>query len=209
MSSFDSPGSPRWVYKHRPGCALCLCAECVARHTAKYAKEPNTDHPECDDCYLQWNDVLHDYANVYCPVHPEPRVQLPEKKNPRKAEEGTQYAFTLTMPPDYQPAKPLPEVAMNLMKFGTTNKPYEYAVKFAYVLEHTEAGTPHIHGVYETPSGRRLSQKSFKRYWPLWEEKIELGHGHKGGYHQKVRHDQSYEGYLEKEGVVIKSMPIV
>ena len=115
-------------------------------------------------------------------------------------------------PPGVKPKKTLQESAENLMKFGVTTAPCEYACRFAYVTEHSENGIEHIQGVYQTPSGRRISQKSFKRYtlcdgYPkgYWDEKVKLGHGHKGGYHQKVRHGQSYEGYLEKEGVVIKS----
>lgn len=132
-------------------------------------------------------------------------VRIPEKKNPRSAEEGTEYAFTLTMPPDYQPKIPLQEVAKKIMEFGLTpSKPYEKATEYAFVLEHTEAGTPHIHGVYKTLSGRRISCKYFKRYWDLWNEKKPMGQGHQGGYHQKARHSESYAAYLEKEGVVQK-----
>jgi len=208
MSRYDTTAPDRWVYQHRPGCALCLCKDCVARHTLKYAKEPNTQYPDCDNCYLQWNDVAGEYCNYFCPVHPDPalRVQIENKKNPRRAEEGTEYAFTLTMPPDYQPVKPLLEVAQKIIEHGLTSKPYEKANKYAYVLEHTEAGTPHIHGVYSTPSGRRISSKYFKRYWPLWDEKVPLGHGHKGGYHQKARHTESYAAYLQKEGTVITNV---
>jgi len=151
------------------------------------------EHPGCEFC----RDALR-YITEKHALHPD------NKKNPGKAEEGTQYAFTLTMPPDYQPAKPLQEVAMKIMEHGLTSKPYQKALQYAYVLEHTEAGTPHIHGVYKTQSGRRISSKYFKRYWPLWDEKVKLGHGHKGGYHQKARHAESYNAYLEKEGVVVK-----
>jgi len=154
------------------------------------------EHPGCDFC-----KTILDYFVMKHALHPD------NNKSSRCAEEGTQFAFTLTMPPDYQPAKPLEEVAKKILEYGLTNKPYEHACKYAYVLEHTATGTPHIHGVYETPSGRRIASKYFKRYWDLWDEKIKLGHGHKGGYHQKVRHNQSYEGYLEKEGVVIKGAP--
>ena len=126
-------------------------------------------------------------------------------KNPRSKTEGTQYAFTLTMPPDYQPVNPLKEVAKKIMEYGLTNKPYEKADQFAYVLEHTEQGTPHIHGVYSTKSGRRIAAKYFARYWPLWDEKKRMGQGFQGGYHGPVRHGESYTGYLEKEGVVVKS----
>lgn len=121
------------------------------------------------------------------------------------ADPTTSYAFTLTMPPTYDSKKPLSEIASNILQKGLTNKPYEKASEWAYVVEHTEQGTPHVHGMYRTLSGRRISSKYFNRYWPLWDEKVKLGHGHKGGYHQKTRHDQSYEAYLEKEGVVISS----
>ena len=150
------------------------------------------------------------YLNMYkCRPHMddwlnELRVKSAKTKNPRSAEEGTEYAFTLTMPPDYQPKIPLTEVAKKVLEFGLTSKPYQKATKYAYVLEHTASGTPHIHGVYQTLSGRRISSKYFNRYWPLWDEKVKLGNGHKGGYHQKARHSESYAAYLEKEGVVQK-----
>jgi len=165
-------------------------------------------HNHDDDPRL-WKACGCYHVRYYCNSHwPEEEARLRalsrQNKNPRSAEEGTQYAFTLTMPPDYQPVKPLHEVAKLIMEYGLTNKPYEKACKYAYVLEHTDKGIPHIHGVYQTKSGRRLASKYFKRYWDLWDEKVKLGHGHKGGYHQKVRANESYEGYLEKEGVVIK-----
>jgi len=129
------------------------------------------------------------------------------KADSRKANPGTEYAFTLTMPPEYKSKKPIEESARLLMENGlTSGKPYEKASKWAIVLEHTEKGTPHIHGVYQTPSGRRIEQKYFKRYWDLWDEKIKMGHGHKGGYHQKARHSESYAAYIEKEGAIIKSI---
>jgi len=138
-------------------------------------------------------------------------------KNPRSKTEGQQYAFTLTLPHGAQPVKPLLEVAKNIMEFGITNSPSEKADKYAYVLEYTEKGTPHIHGIYSTKSGRRIAAKYFARYhthdkWVkkiddphFWNEKMEMGQGHRGGYHKPVRHGESYTGYLEKEGVVVKS----
>lgn len=151
-------------------------------------------HPNCEMCSTMERMIL------YVPSTP---------KSAQSADEKTQFAFTLTMPPDYVLKKPLTEVARMIMEYGLTNKPYEKATQYAYVLEHTDAGTPHIHGVYKTASGRRLSSKYFKRYHDLWDEKVKLGSGHKGGYHQKARHTESYEGYLEKEGVVLKSKPPV
>jgi len=181
--------------------AICLCSTCVNRQKALLTKEPNTEFPDCPDCYLAWDFVLSEYMNSYCAAHaPKPKV------DPRKADPGTEFAFTLTMPPSYTPKKPIEEVAKLIMDKGITNKPYEKAEKWAIVLEHTEAGTPHIHGVYKTPSGRRIAAKYFQRYWPLWDEKKKLGSGHQGGYHQKARHTESYEAYMEKEGVVHRNL---
>lgn len=149
------------------------------------------EHTGCENCEI--------FAKF---IHYKPQADKhPLAKNPDQ-----EYAFTLTMPPDYTPAKPIEEVARLIMEKGLTNKPYEKASSWAYVLEHTEKGVPHIHGVYKTPSGRRIATKYFNRYWPLWDEKVKLGHGHKGGYHSPARHSESYAAYLEKEGVVIKSL---
>lgn len=155
--------------------------------------------------------------DVHAPVVPEHKdlgytfVSRCEKHSPkvdsRKATPGTEFAFTLTMPPDYEPKKSVLESAKLIMKNGlTADKPYEKASQWAIVLEHTDKGTPHVHGVYKTESGRRISAKYFKRYWDLWDEKTKMGAGHKGGYHAKARHSESYTAYLEKEGVVINSL---
>lgn len=147
------------------------------------------------------------YCEGYCSKYIE---WYKTKKSPvgrPKADQTTEYAFTLTMPPDYTPKKPIEEAARLIMVNGLTNKPYEKAERYAYVLEHTEKGTPHIHGVYKTASGRRIAAKYFQRYWPLWDEKVKMGLGHKGGYHQKARHNESYDSYMEKEGEVVRGPP--
>lgn len=205
MASISSTGSFQSLYnKHRPGVALCLCSECVRPWETKTVREPNTKYPDCENCYLYFNHVLNDYYNCYCDIHQEQIIPTPDR---RKANPDQEYAFTLTMPPDYQPKKPIEEAARLILTNGLTNNPYEKPVEWAFVMEHTEQGTPHIHGVYKTPSGRRIAAKYFKRYWDLWDEKIILGHGHKGGYHSPARHTQSYKAYMEKEGVVLKNPP--
>lgn len=181
---------------------LCLCTDCVVTHDTKYIKEPNPKYPDCEDCYLQWNPIINDYISTYCEIHQEIVIPTPSK---RKADVNTEYAFTLTMPPDYMPKKPIEEAAKLILEHGLVSKTKEKPCEWAFVKEHTEAGTPHIHGVYRTPSGRRIECKYFARYWPLWDEKIKLGHGHKGGYHAVARHSESYKAYMEKEGVVVKN----
>lgn len=160
------------------------------------------EHPGCDMCAIMTRSAL----------YKAPSIDL----RANAADPNTEYAFTLTVTPDYVLKKPLDEVARMIMEYGLTNKPYEKASQYAYVLEHTDKGTPHIHGVYKTPSGRRIAAKYFKRYhtfgWienPKEEGYKKLGNGHIGGYHAKARHSESYENYLKKEGTVIKSLPPV
>jgi len=160
-------------------------------------------HPNCETCSL-YTRLLMSRA----PVHAN------------TADNTTEYAFTLTMPPNYKSLKGLEEAARLICTNGLTNKPYEKPDKWAFVLEHTEAGTPHIHGMYKTPSGRRIAAKYFERYHLVdgfvksetdkyfWNEKIHLGHGHRGGYHQKARHNESYSAYMTKEGCVHSSEKI-
>jgi len=180
-------------------------------------KDANPYYPECthEQCYTQMNPFLHEPIVYYCPEHEPIVIAPPPKEHANKADKDTAYAFTLTIPTGSQPVKPLTEVAKLIMVNGLTNKPYEKATQWAYVLEHTDAGTPHIHGMYKTNSGRRIASKYFQRYHqikgvsgPFWEEKVHLGHGHKGGYHQKARHNESYEAYMQKEGEVFSSSKV-
>ena len=130
---------------------------------------------------------------------PPETITLP----PAAAVQPVDYAFTLTAPPDMNlSVEQFTCAAEKILKHGISSK-YEHPSKAAYVLEFTEKGTPHIHGVYRMECGRRITQKYFKRYWLLWDESMKLGHGHKGGYHQKARHTESYEAYMEKEGIKI------
>lgn len=192
--------------KHRNH-PLCLCTKCVVTHETQYLKEPNPKFPDCDDCYLQWNNVIADYVSHFCELHQESIVPTPSK---RKADVNTEYAFTLTMPPDYQPKKPIEEAAKLILEHGLVSKTKEKAIEWAFVKEFTKAGTPHIHGVYRTPSGRRIERKYFERYWPLWDEKHPFpgNQGFPGGYHAVARHSESYKAYMEKEGVIQKNPPL-
>jgi len=139
-----------------------------------------------------------------CVEHQPIVIVPPPKAHANKADSSTSYAATLTMPPDYAPKRPLIEAAKMIMEHGLTNKPYEKATKWIVVLEHADTNA-HVHLWYKTNSGRRIASKYFQRYWPLWDEKVKLGSGHKGGYHQKARHTESYESYLLKEGEIICS----
>ena len=149
----------------------------------------------CNECDI--DDPLRHH--VPAKREPLPVITIPQIKNANPID----YAFTLTAPPDLNlTVQQFTAAADKILKNGISSK-YEKAEKAAYVLEFTTAGTPHIHGMYRMTNGRRILQKYFKRYWSLWDETVPLGHGHKGGYHQKARHSESYEAYMAKEGVVI------
>lgn len=137
------------------------------------------------------------------PVSYKPPPETITLASPATLAKAVDYAFTLTAPPDMElTTEQFTASASKILKHGISSK-YEHPTRSAYVLEFTEKGTPHIHGVYTMANGRRITQKYFKRYWPLWDESIKLGHGHRGGYHQKARHSESYEVYMEKEGIII------
>lgn len=188
------------------GTPICLCSECYIKHDLKYSKSQLRS--DCDACYIQLCPLLNEYLEHYCGEHvpaPPPKV-ISQHKN--KADTGTEYAFTLNMPPNYTTKEAMIKAAESILSHGLTpSAPYEKASHGAYVVEMTEVGTPHIHGVYKTPSGRRISSKYFQRYWKLWDEKKRMGHGHQGGYHQKARHAESYSAYMSKEGVVVPVGP--
>lgn len=71
--------------------------------------------------------------------------------------------------------------------------------KFSWYLEYTEANLPHIHFIYETPHGGRIPTKLFKRAWPIWDERVPLGAGHRGGYHKVVADEEGYLKYISKD----------
>lgn len=71
--------------------------------------------------------------------------------------------------------------------------------KYAWYVEYTENGLPHIHFIYRTVSNGRIHQKVFKRYWKTWDEKVKLGKGHRGGYHRHVESELAYLEYIAKD----------
>jgi len=71
--------------------------------------------------------------------------------------------------------------------------------KYAWYVEYTQNGTPHIHFIYETEGGGRIHQKVFKRYWKMWDESIKCGFGFRGGFHKPCASEIAYTEYIQKE----------
>lgn len=104
------------------------------------------------------------------------------------------FAGTLTMSPkDPYNEKDMISAIRKLMKQKSCP-----VKRYAWYLEYTDAGTPHIHFIYETERGGRITAQTFGRCWPLWNESIECGRGHKGGYHNHVHDEESYLEYIRK-----------
>lgn len=104
------------------------------------------------------------------------------------------FAGTLTMSPEWgKTEEDIVHACEKIMSQKTC--PVE---KYAWYLEQTENGTPHIHFIYKTASGGRIHQKVFKRYWE-WDESVSIGKGHKGGYHKPVKSEIAYQEYISKD----------
>lgn len=71
--------------------------------------------------------------------------------------------------------------------------------RYAWYLEYTEKGTPHIHFIYETEKGGRITSQTFKRQWDIWDESVHCGNGHRGGYHKHVADENAYMDYIAKD----------
>jgi len=123
--------------------------------------------------------------------------------SPIRPTKDIDYAFTLTASPAMGlTADSFLTAVRKIFEYGQTSKG-EKIQKGAYVIEYHENGSPHLHGVYRGPEGRRILQKYWKRQWKHWDESKHIGSGHFGGYHQKARHTESYEAYIAKDGDVI------
>lgn len=112
------------------------------------------------------------------------------------------FAFTLTMSPKWGLTVSDLVVAANKVMSQQSCK----VKKFAWYYEdkgRDEIGNPknpHIHGMYETFTGKRIEIKHFKRAWPKWDEDAHQGAGFKGGYHRPVKDNEAYSDYIKKDG---------
>lgn len=128
--------------------------------------------------------------------HDQARVH---QRNIEKQHKGA-WAFTLT----YSPAKTGwdKEEAMATMREAIRRLRHYYRheiEEFEAVGELTQAGLPHVHGLYRLTGGKRMTTKNFKRAYPIWDPKSRMGSGHVGGYHQPAKSDSDYSGYIQKD----------
>lgn len=168
----------------------------------------------CDTCYIIKVNMLkyidertaHDRSEFeywltkwYC--HDPETHQECEDPRSRKHHAGNGkpkglFAGTLTMAPnDRLNEHDMTTAIEKIMKQETCS-----VKKYAWYLEKTANGLPHIHFVYETNTGGRIHQKVFKRYWKIWDEKTKCGKGFRGGYHKLCESETAYTEYIAKDG---------
>jgi len=116
------------------------------------------------------------------------------------------FAFTLTKSPkdDLTVADMLSAVEKVMNQKSCPVTQYAWYLEYKGVDEDGLPAHPHIHGMYETESQGRIEAKHFKRAWPIWKESVELGRGHRGGYHAPVRAEEGYKDYIAKDGGIGK-----
>lgn len=168
--------------RHLATCEACLRFDKYLSHPAG----PNWQgEREFDRAFAEWKRT--------CPTRASKRGQ--HKGN------GTHnglFAGTLTMPPDSGLTKEDMIAAMRKI-LQQRSCPVS---KYAWYLERTEQGTPHIHFIYRTVKGGRIEKKHFQRAWALWDESVRMGAGHQGGYHRPVLEEDGYLKYISKGGGV-------
>jgi len=145
---------------------------------------------------------LYSWQDHCIDVHHQPDTR--EKKTANGKYNGP-FAFTLTM----SPADNLSIDDMMLACKKIMDQQSQPVKKFAWYLEYKDPETkqhPHIHGMYETPNGRRIEKKHWVRSWKIWDENIPLGSGFRGGYHRAVRHDDAYDKYIAKQDGIGESL---
>lgn len=108
-----------------------------------------------------------------------------------------QFAFTITASPsDNLTKEDMVKAVRKLM--AQKSCPVKYYAWYVEYGDLEELTHPHIHGLYETESGGRIEAKHFKRAWKIWDEKVRLGAGFRGGFHRPVRDNEAYLNYIKK-----------
>lgn len=78
----------------------------------------------------------------------------------------------------------------------------EEIVELRAVGEVGSNGLSHVHCFYKLRGGVKITDKNFKRAWPVWNPKKKLGRGFEGGHHATVREESDFRGYIDKDVAV-------
>lgn len=146
--------------------------------------------------YMEACSLVQNWHNRHCVKHHEGNGRY----------QGA-FAFTLTSSPkDGLSAADTIAAARKVMRQKS-----QPVVRYAWYLEYTGVDAdglpthPHVHGMYELADGRKIEDKHWKRAWPIWDPKTQLGQGFRGGYHRPVQQEENYSIYIKKDGGVSES----
>jgi len=139
---------PTLTYSHRNH-PLCLCSDCYAKNEALFAKEPNSKYPDCDDCYMQYCPLKAQlfgkydaYLDHFCGKH-RPDPPSPKAPGKREKDDGVAsrwYFITYTEHESVKDPTRVLKSALRCIKSKAVG-----ATQWAYCLELTQTGTPHVH----------------------------------------------------------------
>jgi len=105
------------------------------------------------------------------------------------------FSGTLTMSPCWPTNEEEMVVAIQkIMRQRTTP-----VKRYVWYLEYTDKDVPHIHFIYETEKGGRITAQTFKRQWKWGDESTPCGSGHVGGYHRHCAKEDDYLEYIQKD----------
>lgn len=165
----------------------------------------------CETCYLIKVNIFkyieertaHDRSELkywlqrYMEHDPETHLEVEYKKHHSgNGKPKGIFAGTLTV----SPSDPYNEHDMTVAIEKVMNQGTCPVKRYAWYVEKTSNGLPHIHFIYETEQGGRIHAKVFMRYWKIWDEKTKCGKGHRGGYHKLVSSETAYTEYIAKDG---------
>jgi len=134
------------MYEHRDS-PTCICRECYLATLKETAQEPHSKFPDCKHCYLYFNVLCKEYCEYTCNSHKTPEEMeevrsIRPLKLPVKSEEvpSRWYFITYTEHDSVKSPTRVLKSAARLIKSKAVA-----ATQWAYSLELTQSGTPHVH----------------------------------------------------------------
>lgn len=174
------------VFPPLQGCNLCKQIDLMAMG-------------ECQSNSKDWEKRFKKAWQTHCyEVHGIDKWNPSKTKHTGNGTHQGQWAFTFTKSPsDDLTVDDMINAVRKVL--AQKSNPVKY---FAWYLEYKDMAAkthPHIHGMYECEGGGRIEAKHFKRAWKIWDEKVKMGDGFRGGYHRPVAAEENYAVYIRKQ----------
>lgn len=151
---------------------------------------------------LRARELFNMYVDVEASYHrTNLRVEEMKRNAPKKhsVHELGSREFTLTYSPkwfDDQTARDKMSLAIERLAKYYDNS----IIQLRAVGEVGSNGLSHVHCFYKLKDGKKMTDKSFVRAWPVWNTKKKIGRtGHEGGHHANVRTESDFLGYIDKD----------